>query len=530
MNGLSKHRLGRRRKRRISRAVPLFAIASALAFPVAASAGEWKDGDVFVGLVTGQYNVYSNDGTLQETISQTDPGFAVDCAFNLSGVLHTTAFSTNEIIRFLGPHPHTRQADLPTGGSGPESVSFARDGSFYVGHQSNPGSLRKFTGGGGVGPTFTPAHPATLVDLASDQKTIFYTSRNGVPASERQVHRFDVAANADLPDFADLGGTSRTADLKLLPPGDGSGGVIVAQTTEIKRLDGNGQVVQTYDVAGEDQWFGIALDPDGRSFWGQTNSPGNVYRFNIGTGAVDRGPLPSADSAFGICVKGTRTAAFDNAPPSITITSPADGATFTQGTTVNADYSCADDANGTGIKSCSGTVGSGSPIDTGSVGPKTFRVDATDFAGNTSSRTTTYTVVAPPPPPPPPPPPKTLRTPAVLMSFKLLADPTRVTRFQRLLLKNVAKGSKVSVKCLTKKGKRCKGKLKKGFTKKKTTKGTIRMKVFEKKKYPAGSKIEATITNPAFKTQFKTIKMRKNADPSIATRCATPPSKKRKAC
>ena len=31
--------------------------------------------------------------------------------------------------------------------------------------------------------------------------------------------------------FANLGGTQRTADLKLLPPGDGSGGLIVAQTT-----------------------------------------------------------------------------------------------------------------------------------------------------------------------------------------------------------------------------------------------------------------------------------------------------------
>src|SRR5829696_7402941 len=322
MNGLSMHRPGQRRKHRISRAVPLLGVAAALAFPVAASAGEWKDGDVFVGLVTGQYNVYSNDGLLQESISQPDPGFAVDCAFDRSGVLHTTAFNTNEIIRFLGPHPHNRLADLPTGGNGPESVTFARDGSFYVGHQVNPATLRKFTGGGAAGPTFTPAHPATLLDLASDQKTVFYTSRNGVPASERAVHRFDVAANADLPDFVDLGGTQRTADVKLLPPGDGSGGLIVAQTADIKRVNGAGQVVQTYDVTGEDQWFGIALDPDGRSFWGQTNSPGNVYRFNIASGAVDRGPLPSADNAFGICVKGTKTAAFDNAAPSVTITTP----------------------------------------------------------------------------------------------------------------------------------------------------------------------------------------------------------------
>ena len=440
-------------------------------------------------------------------------------------MLHTTAFSFDRVERFLGPHPHGKQNPDVTVGDAPESITFARDGSFFVGHQFNPSSLRKFTGGGAPGPIFSPAHAATLIDLASDQKTIFYTSRSGVVASERAVHRYDVAAGADLPDFADLGGTQRTADLKLLPPGDGSGGLIVAQTTEIKRLNGAGQVVKVYDVPGEDSWFGIALDPDGRSFWGQTNDPGNVYRFNIETGAVDRGPLPAAASAFGICVKGTKTAAFDNAPPSVNIATPADGATFTVGQQVAANYSCADDANGTGIASCNGPVPSGAQIDTGSVGTKTFRVDAADNAQNTASRATTYTVVAPLPPPPP----KVLRTPAVSISFDLLRDPTKVSIFELLQLKNVARGSKVVVRCLTKSNKRCGGKLRKQFTKKRA-RGTIRLKRFERKKFRAGMKLDATITNPAFKTQFKTLVMRRKKSPNIVTRCATPPSKRRVGC
>ena len=136
------------------------------------------------------------------------------------------------------------------------------------------------------------------------------------------MHRYDVAAGADLPDFADLGGTERIADVKLLPPGDGSGGAIVAQTTTIKRVNGSGDVVASYDRPGADTWFGIALDPDGQSFWAQTTAPGSVFRFNIASGAVDRGPLAAAGSAFGICVKGTRTAAIDNAAPSISISTP----------------------------------------------------------------------------------------------------------------------------------------------------------------------------------------------------------------
>ena len=42
---------------RRSPALLLLALTVALAFPVAASAREWADGDVFVGLVSGQYNV-----------------------------------------------------------------------------------------------------------------------------------------------------------------------------------------------------------------------------------------------------------------------------------------------------------------------------------------------------------------------------------------------------------------------------------------------------------------------------------------
>jgi hypothetical protein len=82
----------------------VFAVALCLAVPVAASAAEWNDGDVFVGLISGEYNVYDNGGTLQETISQGSLGFAVDCAFDRAGVLHTTAFGFSKVVRFRAPH------------------------------------------------------------------------------------------------------------------------------------------------------------------------------------------------------------------------------------------------------------------------------------------------------------------------------------------------------------------------------------------------------------------------------------------
>jgi hypothetical protein len=83
----------------------------------------------------------------------------------------------------------------------------------------------------------------------------------------------------------------------------------------------------------------------------------------------------------------------DETAPEVTLTTPADGAVYARGEAVMADYSCADEANGSGLASCEGDVADGAPIDTSSLGEHTFEVTAADNAGNTSSSTATYTVV-----------------------------------------------------------------------------------------------------------------------------------------
>ena len=64
---------------------------------------------------------------------------------------------------------------------------------------------------------------------------------------------------------------------------------------------------------------------------------------------------------------------------------------------MNASYSCTDDAGGSGVASCTGTVPNGSPIDTSTLGQHPFTVDAQDNAGNPASTTVHYTVAVPPP-------------------------------------------------------------------------------------------------------------------------------------
>jgi hypothetical protein len=82
----------------------------------------------------------------------------------------------------------------------------------------------------------------------------------------------------------------------------------------------------------------------------------------------------------------------DTTAPVVTITTPAEGATFTLNQVVLADFSCTDEASGSGIASCAGDVAAGSAIDTASLGAKTFSVTGTDVAGNSSSVTNNYTV------------------------------------------------------------------------------------------------------------------------------------------
>jgi trimeric autotransporter adhesin len=86
---------------------------------------------------------------------------------------------------------------------------------------------------------------------------------------------------------------------------------------------------------------------------------------------------------------------FRPAAPSVSIVAPASGASYTQNTTVDASYSCADGAAGTGLSSCVGTDANGAAIDTSTVGTHSFTVTATSSDGESTPVTARYTVAAP---------------------------------------------------------------------------------------------------------------------------------------
>jgi hypothetical protein len=84
----------------------------------------------------------------------------------------------------------------------------------------------------------------------------------------------------------------------------------------------------------------------------------------------------------------------DASAPTIVITTPANGATYTKGQIVDAVYACTDPDGASDVATCSGAVALGSPIDTSTVGTHTFTVIAADRVGNKASDTVQYTVAA----------------------------------------------------------------------------------------------------------------------------------------
>jgi hypothetical protein len=271
-----------------------------------AEAADWATGDVFVAVSSGSYQVYDNAGSFKETISDGLGGYTTGCAFDSAGDLYTTNFGHTRVIKYDDTHPHpvlqTIDTDAASHLGHSESIVFAANGDFYVGHPYGNRDIHRYNAAGILQQTYDVAgetRGSDWIDLAADQKTIFYTSRGG------RILRCDVANDVQLPDFANIGGTS--FGLRLLPPSDGSGGLLVAHGSAIRRLDGSGNVVQTYDAPGGNDWRSLALDPNGSSFWAGDAASANFYRFNIATGAIEVGPINTGtgySTLHGLCVLG----------------------------------------------------------------------------------------------------------------------------------------------------------------------------------------------------------------------------------
>ncbi|MBI4202333.1 MAG: PxKF domain-containing protein [Chloroflexi bacterium] len=122
---------------------------------------------------------------------------------------------------------------------------------------------------------------------------------------------------------------------------------------------------------------------------------GTVYDYKIGIHDVDNNAAHDAHSYRETgAVNGNTPACeaepYDETPPTIVLSTPADDAVYILNEVVLADYSCDDDV---AVDSCEGDVANGSAIDTSTVGAHSFTVNATDTSGNEATLTHNYTVV-----------------------------------------------------------------------------------------------------------------------------------------
>jgi hypothetical protein len=109
------------------------------------------------------------------------------------------------------------------------------------------------------------------------------------------------------------------------------------------------------------------------------------------TSETDGTTLTCTATSEGGTASSSVTIKIDKTAPEVTIATPEDDGSYTFNQTILADWSASDTLSG--IDTATGTVPSGDPIDTNSLGTKSFTVTATDFAGNSTTVTVDYEVV-----------------------------------------------------------------------------------------------------------------------------------------
>jgi hypothetical protein len=192
--------------------------------------------------------------------------------------------------------------------------------------------------------------------------------------------------------------------------GDPNGAVSVGQTTTATTLASSANpsisgesVTFTATTAGGNGPTGTVTFKDGASTLGTgtLNSHGaasfTTSALSVGTHSVtavyggDANNVASTSSPVTQVVEQTASPGV----PTVSIGTPASGASYGFGQHLLASYGCSDGANGPGMVSCVGTVPGGSAINTGKAGKHVFSVIAVSRDGKTATDTVSYTVRRP---------------------------------------------------------------------------------------------------------------------------------------
>jgi PKD repeat protein len=350
-----------------------------------------QNGDVYVpyGNTIGRFD---RTGSQEQALSSNSQvfGLVFDSSNNLYGAERSV-----EVEKF-----DANGNSLGSFGSGftdPDSLVFDAFGNLYVADASS-GHIVKLNSSGTPLATYSVAVDssgnALWIDLAPDECTAYYTSGGTT------IKRFDLCQSTQLSDFATLP-ASPAEGLHIRPNGE----VLVADTTQLLRLNSAGSVIQSYadanDVCNVNsvQWIDLSLDPDGTSFWATERCSDTVYHFDISSGSIlTKFQISNCDCTIsgGIVVRGEITAAADPPPTCTLQVNPNQGpAPFT----TTATGSCTDaenDITNTSLNWGDGTVVNGATSGThtySSAGSYTVTVTATNRVGLMGSASQPVTVI-----------------------------------------------------------------------------------------------------------------------------------------
>jgi hypothetical protein len=326
---------------------------------------DWAVGDVFVAAGNGTYQVwhsanpaaskpsYTKAQTLDDGVVPAG-GATAGCTFDSAYRLFTTNFTNSDVVRFSIDGTHGPISDIATAGlRQSESVAFDGHGNIFVGYAGTNASgtgLAKYSHDGALLSSFSPTvenRGVDWIDVASDGQTIFYTSEG------RKIFTFDTATlvssvYADLSTLHGAGTSGKLFAIRVLPPGDGSGGVLVADQSNVKLVKASGGVIESVQILklkGETNLQALSLDPiNPARFWAGDASSNDFIRFDMSTGTTVATLNTGASTVLGgICVDGGFSAAQNFAPPArgtqtfpvtpasntISFTSPFTGTVFT---------------------------------------------------------------------------------------------------------------------------------------------------------------------------------------------------------
>ena len=269
-----------------------------MVFGSPAGPSAFQTGDIMLSMSNGGVQWRRHDFTLVKVLTSAhgffdtpDAGQAKGMAFDSSGNFYVTHWYGTQLLGGGDYGNDVVWFDRYGNGStyfgsgyscNPTSILFDASGNAYVGHADCSTQVLKFDSSGNPLAQYSLAvenRGTEHIVLDPNQCTMYYTSEGG------DVKQFNVCSNTQMPNFntAPLPDAAEGGQQFALLPG---GGMLVADFSVIAMLGPSGNLVTTYGISPGHCWLGMALDPDGTSFWASDWCSSVITRFDMATGSV----------------------------------------------------------------------------------------------------------------------------------------------------------------------------------------------------------------------------------------------------